>query len=238
MHAFEQLYVAIHELVLDHWVKALVAIGFTVLMTLWGGYRAWVELRNRTFYRRFHFSLNILRDRMLRIRTLDEMDAGEVVLQNSAAVNALIRAAKRTTVNNPFIVLPENIHWLVLNSALNELASLIPSTGLFHFDLGLPTVREKYVLALTCEKDPDIRSRKVRMMIIRKKALMSMLGPEFCEPRLESPSHSVRVRTLLKMATIYRDHPERFMEYEVTLAVDAPAPDAELVLSKAEEAGC
>ena len=227
MDVLKQLYGALHDLVLDHWVKALVALGVTILMALWGGYRAWINLRNRTFYRRFHFSLNILRDGKLRIRTLDEMDAGEVVLENSAAVSALIRAAKQTTIDNPFIRLPDSIHWIVLNSALNELASLIPSTGLFHFDLGLPTVQEKYVLALTCEKDSDVRVRKVRMMIVRKKILLSMLDPEFQDPTLESQNHSVRVRTLKKMAAIYRDRPEQFMEYEVTLAVSAPASSVE-----------
>ncbi|MCE9643134.1 MAG: hypothetical protein K8Q97_02285 [Candidatus Andersenbacteria bacterium] len=227
MNVFEQFYGAIHELVLDHWAKALVTLGVMILMALWGGYRAWVDLRNRTFYRRFHFSLNILRDGKLRIRTLDEMDAGEVVLQNSAAVNALIKAAKQTTIDDPFIRLPESIHWIVLNCALNELASLIPSTGLFHFDLGLPTVQEKYVLALTCEKDPDVRTRKVRMMIVRKQTLLSMLGSEFQDPILESQNHSVRVRTLKKMAVLYRDRPEQFLEYEVALAVSAPASSVE-----------
>jgi len=192
------------DLIVDHWVKALVAGTIFLLTVAFGLYRAWWSLRNRTFYRRFHFSLNILTDKMLLIRTVDEMDVDQVMLSNSAASNILIAAAKRTTVEDPFISLPKDQMWLVLNAALNELANKIGVGGWLGMDAGLPVVVENYIIGLTCEKDDDVRIRKIRLMMIKEKSLLDLYQRPN-PPLFELRFHGVRWKTLRRMHEIYVD---------------------------------
>ena len=216
MDLLEKLWRAVNELILDHWIKAVMAGGIFILTTGFGLFQAWRALRNRTFYRRFHFSLNIIENGKLLIRTLDEEDVGRVVLDNSSAINEVISAAKRTTVDNPFLNLDPDLQWLTLNSALNELSRIVPCQGLFHRDWGYPVVAHTYVLGLTCEKDGDVRTRKVRLMIIRETVLLQINDPKIKPPSVEQESHSVRWRTLKKMAELYVKQPKLFMKFEVT----------------------
>lgn len=221
MEFFEQLRHAVHDFVQDHWIKALMTGAFFIATTAYTGFRAWRALKNREFYRRFHFTLNILEGGMLLIRTLSEDDAGEVVLNNEHAVRRLIKAAKRTTTKDPFLQLPPDVNWLVYNSALNRLAEKMEPTGLFHRDSGLPFHKVTYVIGLTCEPDPTVQTRKIRAMIVREKVLTDILRPDFPTPAFERPSHDVRWRTLLVMARKYAEQPGSMMKYEVSLPLYA-----------------
>lgn len=223
MDTADQLWRAIKDLILDHWIKFLFTAGLFLLTTGFGIFTAWRALRNRTFYRRFHFSLNLIENGKLLIRTLDEQDAGQVLLDNSAAINGVIKAAKRTTEENPFLDLDPDLQWLTLNSALNELARIVPCQGLFHRDWGYPVESHTYVLGLTCEKDKDVRTRKVRLMIIREKVLRQISESTIETPKVEQESHTVRWRTLRKMAELYTKGPKRFMKFEISLPQPAPA---------------
>ncbi len=222
MELFEQLRHALNEFIHDHWIKALLTGAFFLCTTLYTGFWAWRAFKNREFYRRFNFSLNILRGGVLRIRTLSEDDAGEVVLNNEHAVRALIKAAKRTTVADPFLQLPGDIDWLISNSALNRLAEKMVSTGLFHQDVGLPVHVETYVIGLTCERDPKVQTRKVRAMVIREQTLLEIRNPEFPAPAFEQETHQVRWKTLLIMAQKYHANPRSMMKYEVVLPMYSP----------------
>lgn len=221
MEFFEQLRHAVNDFVHDHWIKALLTGAFFVVTTAFTGFWAWRALKNREFYRRFHFSLNILENGVLLIRTLSEDDAAEVVLNNEYAVRRLIKAAKRTTIKDPFLQLPPDIDWLVYNSALNRLAEKMEPTGLFHRDSGLPFHKVTYVIGLTCEPDPKVQTRKIRAMIVREKTLADILRPDFPMPVFEQPSHDVRWQTLQVMAKKYAEKPCSMMKYEVVLPLYA-----------------
>lgn len=217
MDTLDPLWRAIKDLIFDHWIKFLFTAGIFLLTTGFGIFTAWRALRNRTFYRRFHFSLNLIENGKLLIRTLDEQDAAQVLLDNSAAINGVIKAAKRTTEENPFLDLDPDLRWLTLNSALNELARIVPCQGLFHRDWGYPVESHTYILGLTCEKDKDVRTRKVRLMIIREKVLRQISTSTIETPAVEQESHTVRWRTLRKMAELYTKEPKRFMKFEISL---------------------
>lgn len=217
MEWLEKLWQTTNQLILDHWIKFLVTTGIFLLTTSWGIVRAWHALRNRTFYRRFHFSLNLIENGKLLIRTLDEEDAGRVLLDNSSAIDGVINAAKKTTEGNPFLELEPGLQWLALNSALNELSRIVPCQGLFYRDWGHPVETHTYVLGLTCEKDKDVRMRKVRLMIIREKLLQQIGDPKCTMPAVEQESHTVRWRTLKTMAQLYAKQPKLFMKFEVSL---------------------
>lgn len=217
MEWLEKLWHTINQLIVDHWIKFLITTGILLLTSGWGIVRAWHALRNRTFYRRFHFSLNLFENGKLLIRTLDEEDAGRVLLDNSSAINGVISAARKTTEGNPFLELEPSLNWLALNSALNELAHIVPNQGLFYRDWGYPVETHTYVLGLTCEKDPDVRTRKVRLMMIREKLLLQIDESKIPLPAVEQESHAVRWRTLKKMAELYVKQPKLFMKFDVSL---------------------
>lgn len=230
---------AVSGLVVDHWLKFLFSTVVFLLTTGYGLVLAWHALRNRTFYRRFHFSLNLIENGKLLIRTLDEQDAGHVLLDNSSAINGVLSAAKKTTEENPFLELEPDLNWLTLNSALNELARIVPSHGLFLRDWGHAVETHTYVLGLTCEKDKDVRIRKVRLMMIREKLLVEIGESKVAAPKFEQDSHSVRWKTLKKMAELYAKQPKRFMKFEVSLpqygtaTVPKPVEKQELLTAKA-----
>jgi hypothetical protein len=64
--------------------------------------------------------------------------------------------------------------------------------------LGLPVRREPFVYGITCEKYGEIRTLKVRVLIVRAQALVDLFGPARRIDRCPRPNVIVeaRVRTL------------------------------------------
>lgn len=208
----DKLIEAVTDLIEDHWVKFLTGLGVMALGWLLGNWRARRRWGKKEFFDRLNVSLNEITDGTLRIRTVLEK-SGQDVFLNSVAASEIVAAAQKTTKKDPTMPLPKEDYWYYLNSVLNEVAEKF-SSGVIRRDMGLETNSAVYLICLTSECDDDIRTRKVRAMLIRKSLLENL--PEDL-PKLESASHSVRWTTLQILAAEWPKNPWKFLEMEIVL---------------------
>ena len=155
-------------------MKLATAVLFMAVGWIFGRRRARAEWRKREFFDRVNFSLNAIRDGVLTFRTIAEESCSEVFL-NKVAVEALIDAARHTTADDPLLELPEHDYWYYLNAVLNEVAEKT-SEGQIRRDMGLPVTTARYVICLTSESAGDIRTRKIRAMLIQKETVVEPAG--------------------------------------------------------------
>lgn len=200
----------ITEQLTDHWIKVVTAGAFMIVGWYFGKRRAAKNWENREFYDRLNISLNIIRDGKLKIRTLNETRC-ELLFPNTKAAQAVIDAAKKTTLEDPLLDFPKEDYWYYLNAVLNEIAEQF-AVGSLREDLGLPVTCEKYVICLTSEADGNLRMRKVRAMVIRE-SLLKSLPAEM--PKLARDHHQTRWSTLKKLSAAYEKTPEKFLTVEL-----------------------
>ena len=184
------------------------------LMAAMGWYlgrrRARSQWTRREFLDRLNFSLNIIENDRLLIRTLMEKSCQEVFL-NSVAVNAVVDAAHRTQPHDSLLPLPEEDYWYYLNAVLNEVAEKF-ALGTLKQDMGKSVERALYVVCLTCESAGPMKTRKVRAMVMRKDKLLNL--PK-ATPKLDQEHHITRWHTLNQLAAAYQKTPHRFLEVEI-----------------------
>ena len=207
MELIEKLFDAISRIIYDHWVKALVAAACMLAGWFLGKRRARAEWKKREFFNRLNVSLNTMEAGTLKLRTILEEPMNAVFL-NQAAADLVIRAAKKTTPEDPILPIPEQDLWFVHNEVLNQLSERF-CEGQIRHDMGMPVTSATYVIGLTCERAGDMRTQKVRAMMMQKDALLNL--PEDM-PTFERTSHETRFRTLQKLAERYRKSPEHFIE--------------------------
>jgi len=206
----QELIAALNDLITDHWAKFLTAGVFTAAGWALARYRANRDWKRREFLGRLNISLNVIDDGVLKIRTLSEKLCTEVFL-NKVAVDRLTKAAQLTTKENPFVPMEREDTWFYLNAVLNEVSEQF-AEGLIRRDAGHEVRVTDYVICLTNESDGDIRTRKIRAMVIRKDVLLKL--PEET-PKFESPNHAIRWRTLQQMQKALKAEPWRFITVEV-----------------------
>lgn len=98
-----------------------------------------------------------------------------------------------------------------LNAILNEISEKF-SAGLFLREAARPHDAIRYLFCLTNECDGDVRTRKIRAMVIRRDRLLNLPAEQ---PSLESPHHSVRWKTLQHMQKTYATDPSLFLDVEI-----------------------
>lgn len=194
----------------DRPVQYLLPVLGLLVGSLWGRWRAWRRWTRRDFLDRINLSLNTIVDGRLLIRTLQESSLLEVFL-NPAAVELVRKAAAKTTEKDPLLPLAKGDAWFLLNAVLNELSERFAVAQLRR-DQGQAVTMTRYLIALTRERSGEVRTQKVRAMIVQK-ALLENLPAE--RPQLEQANHSVRWETLRAMARVHREAPERLLEVEI-----------------------
>lgn len=207
------------EIASDSTKKLIVAVIVTVVSTVasflvgryWGRYKAHREWKNKEFMGRIIVSLNILADDTLKIRTVIEKSLEEVFL-NQIAIDKVLSAANRCTVDNPILPLPAADRWYVLNFVLNAIAEHFV-LGQVRYDAGEKVTVVRYALFLTCEMVGDERIRKVRAMLVKEAHLKDFPYPDTL-PKLENPWHDFRIKTLRTAAAAYRKEPDQFLMFE------------------------
>ena len=203
---------AIADHIRDNWVKLLSAAAFTVAGWLLGRWRAAQSWKRREFFNRLNVSLNSLHEGKLLIRTVLEKTCEEILL-NKVAVERLIKAAQLTTKDNPLIPVQKDDRWFYLNAVLNELSETF-AQGLFRREAGKPHDAVRYLICLTNECDGEVRTRKVRAMVIRKDTLLNLPAEQ---PAFESPNHAIRWKTLQQMQKAWAADPGNFIEVEIVV---------------------
>ncbi len=200
------------ELFVDHWVKVAIGAGFLVAGWLFGWWRAHRRWVRKEFFERVNFSLNSIHQGKLQIRTLMENSADRVFL-NRVAVSQLLAAAAHTSSDNALIPLDRKEAWFFLNSALNEISEKF-AVGFVRRDAGQSVQSHRMLICLTNEADGEIRTRKIRVMIVAEQTLRTL--PESI-PALESKNHATRWKTLQVMKQKLVAEPWLFMAVEVVV---------------------
>ena len=210
MDTLTQVFEALSDKLDDHWVK--IVTGFVIMAIGWflGRRRAAKAWEKKEFLDRLNVSLSHVSDETLRIRTLLEKASIEVFL-NQLVVEKVMDAAGKTTPEDPILPLPTDDYWYYLNSVLNEVAEHF-AAGQIKRDLGKPVDCGNYLITLTNECDGAIRTRKVRALVVRRDLLENL--PEEM-PKLESPNHKTRWKTLGQLAAAWKKEPHKFLSVEI-----------------------
>lgn len=183
-----------------------IALGAT-----WAGigfvwWRRRADWGRKQFLSQVNFSLNYVQDNQLVMRTLVELPASEVWL-NEHGIQLVSQATKKTQVDQPFIQLKEPRDQDFLQRAVLNVLSERYAEGYLAAALGLPVQREEFVFGITCEKYGDIRTLKIRILLLTERTLVELFGPARKIDRLQTPNKvmAARVRSLEVM---YRHHVE------------------------------
>ncbi|OYW12461.1 MAG: hypothetical protein B7Z55_18255 [Planctomycetales bacterium 12-60-4] len=211
MPPFEQFADTIVDYLKDHAVKIITGLALMALGWFFGRRRARRDWKEQKFLDRLNISLNILHEGSLQIRTLSEKRCEDVFL-NSVAAARVTEAAAKTTATDPLLPFPKDDYWYYLNSVLNELSEQF-AVGHLRRDLKCPVQTAKYLMCLTCECEGEIRTRKVRAMVIKHDILTTL--PED-PPKFGASHHKTRWTTMLQMKAEYAKNPWRFIEVELS----------------------
>ncbi len=208
----------IHELIVDHWAKMLVAVLLVILGRWWGWWRAHASWQKKEFRNHLTVSLNTIYENpaghpTLGIRTLLEKSLDEVFL-NRVAVDRFLECADQTTPERSLISIPVEDRWHLLNSVLNEVAEKF-AAGMIDRDLEIPVRVERYLVFLTREIDGDVRIHKPRAMVVRKDRLLAGDFAVESGLKLESPHHRKRLATLAEAREMLQNDPTWFVELEI-----------------------
>jgi len=182
-------------------------VGTVGLLVTWGGI-LWVYLRKRADWRRkqfltqVNFSLNFVSDGRMAMRTLMESTTREVWL-NDLGVKKVARAAAKTTRDQPFVGLDDPADMdFVYRAVLNVLSEKFAEAYLAE-TLGLPVVAKEYLFAVTFERYSDIRTFKLRVLLVSEADMDAHFGPG---GKVELPSdiYKARLKTMRAMYDLHK----------------------------------
>ena len=197
----------------------IVSLILAAIPIFWG----WQKFQRwRTKWEKLHFpdqvifTLNTIDNNSLKIRTLIDTSLADC-LQNEFGVAAVKKAAEKTSLSNPFIDVGEK-NWAVLNNLLNTISGRF-AEGFIAKDAGLPTKTLHYLLALTWERGDDLRTEKLRVMLIQKDHLQLFDSDEFrTSLNLELAHHSQRVETLRMMHALHAQDSHQVRQLELVVS--------------------
>jgi hypothetical protein len=179
------------------------------LLATWAGIgivylRRRAQWRRKQFLAQVNFSLNYVADSALAMRTLVERPANQVWL-NEHGVRMVLGAARRTTVGHPFILLKDPKDQDFANRAVLNVLSERFAENFVAAALGLPVRTGTFCFAITCEKYEDIRTLKLRVLIVEERSLAELFGPDGAAGKLkvDNPIYRARLATLQRMHELY-----------------------------------
>lgn len=192
--------------------KLLEPIGGTAglgLIATWAGI-ALVYLRRRMAWSRkqfrdqVNFSLNYVANGSLAIRTVMEARALAVWL-NEYGVNILLAAAKRTTVDRPFLQLGSQSDMDFVNRAVKNALSERFAAAFIGEALGAGVRSGTFVFGVTYERYDDLRTQKLRVLLIKEQTLSRLfgLGCEGEKLPVTNPLFLARLKTLKALHDLY-----------------------------------
>ena len=206
----ELIYTHVIDAFREHAVKIIV--GFVLMAVGWhfGKWRARAHWKKQEFLDRLNVSLNSVDGGVLKIRTLSEKHCEQVFL-NSIAADTVRRLAQRMKAGDPILQIAKADVWYYLNAVLNDLSEQF-AAGVLKRDMGAPVTAAVYLVALTCETAGDMRTRKIRAMVVKKSLLTNLPATP---PKFEADRHHTRWETMQFMAAEYSKNPWRFLEVEL-----------------------
>ena len=161
----------------------------------------------------------------LLLRTLLEESAASVWI-NDYGVGRVLKAARRTTFENPFLQIEgERDRDLVMIAVLNVLSERF-SDAFVAQALGIPATTESFLYGLTWERYGEMKTQKLRVMVIKQSDLQRMFDSRIDsgEINVAEESHRPRLNTLHHMYRLWtsRDEVDRKAIGEVELGMPTP----------------
>lgn len=161
-------------LVREYWGTIGLAVTWLGIALIY--FRKRMHWRRKHFLDQVNFSLNYVHDGKLVMRTLMELPSQQVWL-NDYGVKQVQAAAQKTTLEQPFIILKEPADQQFINRAvLNGLSERFAEMYLARA-LGLPVQSGTFYFAITCEKYKEMRTYKLRVLILSEQALREDFAP-------------------------------------------------------------
>jgi hypothetical protein len=210
------------EFMRPHWNTVALVVTWLGIGVAYMRRRA--QWRGKQFLARVNFSLNYVADNGLAMRTLLETTAGEVWL-NDFGVGRVLAAARRASVDQPFLTLPEAGDLDFANRAVLNVLSERFAEAYLAASLGRPVRVAPYVFGITCEKYGDIRTLKLRVLVIAEETLAALFGNDNRSASLNVPSTILQARltTLRVMYDLYRK--DRVAERPALGRIELGVPD-------------
>ena len=194
----------------------LLPILFGLVCAFFGSWQGRRSLKKRNFRNLMNFSLNIVENGHLKIRTLIEKPCKDVFLTPS--ITKLVnQAANKTTSEDSLLPIDKEHYWVCLNNALNEVSQRF-AEGFLRLDIEQSGNSDIYVMCLTFEvaDAKKMKTKKIRSMLIKKSILENF--PEG-ELQVERPTHNTRITTLRQLARDYQDEKKKHRFIDVELCV-------------------
>jgi len=217
------------EFARDHGVKAVFTFALFLLTSGWALFRAWRSWRGHHDLDVFHLSQNGFRlkptgpdgamEPWLMLDVIFENALDEVV--SHPMPRRLIRkAAKQTTLHQPFLKFEPEDRWYVLNLIRLAIAETCAPATIAKMSTQARVDEVDCLFALTYERYPGMRQGKIRAMLIPRELLDDDKALYRENIRFEAKSHSDRITTLRKMQDDYRSGtPEFCMDVRVNVLV-------------------
>lgn len=162
----------------------------------------WLEWYRARFESRLNISLNRFVNGMLRIRGIDEKDVKYIVLSPHAR-KLVKKAAKKTTRADEFLRFDnERDAWMVYNEIVVKISKIYAAEILFA-DIHNLEAEAKFLIAITWERDADVKIQKLRVIMVKLSTLEQMFANHNREIGTEVENQCSRVHTLTKMYLQY-----------------------------------
>ena len=146
----------------------------------------------------------VLRPRQAFFRSLLEQSAAQVWI-NDYGVSRVLKAARRTTVERPFLQITEaRDRDIVMVAVLNVLSERFSDAFVARV-LGIPAATDSFLYGLTWERYGEMKTRKLRVMVIKRSDLQNMFEDRL-DPReicIAEESHRPRISTLRQMYELW-----------------------------------
>jgi hypothetical protein len=171
---------------------------------------AWVYFRRRAswsqkqFLDQVNFSLSYVKDQTLAVRTLLETRANSVWL-NDYGVKKILAAAQQTTPDQPFLRLTDPDDMAFVNRAVKNTLSERFAETFAAEALGVPVRTAPFIFAITNERYDDMRTLKLRVLLIEERTLLSLFsaGGPGESLAVTNPIFRARLRTLKGLYAMY-----------------------------------
>jgi len=182
---------AVYEFVKPHFATIALLLTWVGLGLAWWQRRK--QWQRKEFLTQVNFSLNLFGE-TLAMRTLLEVET-TAVWPNAHGVRLLHAAAARTSDGDPFIRLAVAADRDYLHRAIKNALSQLCPTAFIAAALGEKVKTGTFLFAVTCERYAEMRTIKLRVILIEQSALR-----DWCEPggKAEKLPMSVYYRTRLR----------------------------------------
>lgn len=188
------------------------AIGFAItwLGIGWVYFRSRRDWQRKEFMGQVNFSLNFNDGGRLAMRTMMETSADQVWL-NQYGVKMVQAAADAATVEQPFLIMRDRDDQAFVNRAVLNVLSERFAEAFVCQATGVPVQVRGFIFGITYERYADMRTLKLRVLLIEEKALEELFTPD-AEGRvradalqLKSETYKARLETLKVLHRLHNE---------------------------------